>query len=76
MAWLVLVIGGLMEIVWAIGLKYSYTDGSIRLLPAAVTALAMAASVLFLGWAMRSIPVGTAYHYSCILFIFCIYRFP
>ncbi len=61
MAWLILVIGGLMEIVWAIGLKYSYTDGSIRPLPAVITALAMAASVLFLGWAMRSIPVGTAY---------------
>ena len=61
MAWLVLTIGGLMEMVWAIGLKYSYTDGSVRFVPAGITVVAMAASVLFLWWAMRTIPVGTAY---------------
>lgn len=61
MAWLILVAGGLMEIVWAVGLKYSYADGSVRLVPALITGVAMAASVIFLGWAMRTIPIGTAY---------------
>jgi quaternary ammonium compound-resistance protein SugE len=59
MAWIVLVIAGLCEIGWAIGLKY--TDGFTRLLPSVLTVLAMIVSVLLLGWALKSLPVGTAY---------------
>ena len=59
MAWIVLVIAGLFEVVWAIGLKY--TDGFTRLWPSVGTAAAMLASVLLLGWAMKTLPVGTAY---------------
>ena len=59
MAWLVLAIAGLFEVAWAIGLKY--TDGFSKLWPSVATAAAMVASVVLLGWAMRSLPVGTAY---------------
>ena len=59
MAWVILVIAGLFEICWAIGLKY--TDGFTRLWPSVGTATAMTVSVVLLGWAMRSLPVGTAY---------------
>jgi quaternary ammonium compound-resistance protein SugE len=59
MAWLVLVIAGVFEIGWAIGLKY--TDGFSKLWPSVATAAAMVVSVVLLGWAMRSLPVGTAY---------------
>ncbi len=59
MAWLVLVITGLCEVAWAIGLKY--TEGFTRLWPSVGTVAAMVASVLLLGWAMRTLPVGTAY---------------
>jgi quaternary ammonium compound-resistance protein SugE len=59
MAWLVLVVAGLFEVVWAIGLKY--TDGFTRLWPSAVTLAAMIVSVVLLAIAMRSLPVGTAY---------------
>ena len=59
MAWLVLAIAGLFEVAWAIGLKY--TDGFSKLWPSAATAAAMVVSVVLLGWAMRSLPVGTAY---------------
>lgn len=59
MAWFLLVIAGLFEVVWAIGLKY--TEGFTRFWPSAVTLAAMVVSVLLLGWAMRSLPVGTAY---------------
>ena len=59
MAWIVLVIAGLFEICWAVGLKY--TDGFTRLWPSVGTAAAMIASVVLLGWSMRSLPVGTAY---------------
>jgi quaternary ammonium compound-resistance protein SugE len=59
MAWFVLVIAGLFEVCWAIGLKY--TDGFSRLWPSVGTVAAMAASVVLLGWSMRSLPVGTAY---------------
>ena len=59
MAWLYLVIAGLLEIVWAVGLKY--TDGFTRLVPSAVTLAAMAASVYFLALAVRTIPIGTGY---------------
>ena len=59
MAWIVLVVAGLFEVCWAIGLKY--TDGFTRLWPSVGTVAAMVISVVLLGWAMRSLPVGTAY---------------
>jgi quaternary ammonium compound-resistance protein SugE len=59
MAWVLLLIAGLFEIGWAIGLKY--TDGFTRLWPSIVTAVSMIISVALLSWAMRSLPVGTAY---------------
>lgn len=59
MAWLLLVVAGLLEIGWAIGLKF--TEGFTRPLPTVLTALSMVASVLLLGLVMRTLPVGTAY---------------
>ncbi len=59
MAWIVLFFAGLLEIGWAIGLKY--TEGFTRLWPSIGTALSMVLSVVLLGWAMRTLPVGTAY---------------
>jgi len=59
MAWVILVLAGLLEIGWAIGLKY--TEGFTRLWPSVGTVLAMVASVVMLGVAMKSLPVGTAY---------------
>jgi quaternary ammonium compound-resistance protein SugE len=59
MHWIALAAAGLFEIAWAIGLKY--TDGFTRLWPSLGTAAAMAASVLLLAYAMKTIPVGTAY---------------
>lgn len=59
MAWIYLVIAGLFEVGWAIGLKYS--DGFSRLLPSVLTAVAMVLSVIFLGLALKTLPVGTGY---------------
>lgn len=59
MAWACLVLAGLLETGWAIGLKY--TDGFRRPLPTALTIVAIAASMLLLGLAARTIPIGTAY---------------
>ena len=59
MAWLWLTLAGLLEIVWAVGLKY--TVGFTRLVPSAITAAAMIASVYFLALAVRTIPIGTGY---------------
>jgi quaternary ammonium compound-resistance protein SugE len=59
MAWVILVLAGLFEVGWAIGLKY--TNGYTRLWPTIWTVLAMIASVWLLGIAMKSLPVGTAY---------------
>ena len=59
MNWFILIIAGLFEIAWAIGLKY--TEGFTRLWPTVGTVLAMAISVGLLGIAMKSLPVGTAY---------------
>lgn len=59
MNWLVLVIAGLFEMGWAIGLKY--TEGFTRLWSTVGTALSMIISVVLLGIAMKSLPVGTAY---------------
>lgn len=52
-------IAGLLEIVWAIGLKY--TDGFSKLMPSLITIAAMIASVVFLALALKTIPVGTGY---------------
>lgn len=59
MVWIILVIAGLFEIGWAIGLKY--TDGFTRLWPTVWTVLAMIVSLWLLGIAVKSLPVGTAY---------------
>ena len=59
MAWVYLTIAGLLEIVWAIGLKY--TERFTRLGPTAVTVAAMVASIVLLGIALRDLPVGTGY---------------
>jgi quaternary ammonium compound-resistance protein SugE len=59
MPWILLFIAGLCEVAWAIGLKY--TEGFTRLWPSVATLAAMALSVVLLGLAMRSLPVGTAY---------------
>ena len=59
MPWLILVLAGLFEIGWAIGLKY--TEGFTRLWPTVGTVAAMAVSLFLLGIAMKSLPVGTAY---------------
>jgi quaternary ammonium compound-resistance protein SugE len=59
MAWIWLSIAGLLEVAWAIGLKY--TDGFTRLWPSVITGAAMLASLYFLAIAVRSIPIGTGY---------------
>lgn len=59
MAWIYLVIAGLLEVVWAIGLKYS--EGWTKLVPSLITLAALVASFVLLAQAMKSLPVGTAY---------------
>ncbi|OSL36302.1 SugE protein [Escherichia albertii B156] len=59
MSWIILVIAGLLEVVWAVGLKY--THGFSRLTPSVITVAAMIVSMALLAWAMKSLPVGTAY---------------
>lgn len=59
MAWILLTLAGLFEIGWAIGLKY--TEGFTRLVPTVLTLVAMLISVVLLGLAIRTLPVGTAY---------------
>ncbi len=58
MSWLLLIVAGLLEVGWAIGLKY--TEGFTRFWPSVGTALAMIVSIVLLGVAMKSLPVGTA----------------
>lgn len=58
-AWLLLLAAGLLEVVWAVGLKY--TEGFTRLAPSAVTIAAMIGSVWLLALALKEIPVGTGY---------------
>ncbi|MCA0900023.1 MULTISPECIES: quaternary ammonium compound efflux SMR transporter SugE [Microbulbifer] len=57
--WFFLVIAGLLEVGWAIGLKY--TEGFSKLMPSVLTAIAMIASFYFLSQALKTIPVGTGY---------------
>ena len=59
MAWIFLLIAGLLEIGWAIGLKY--TEGFSRLWPSVGTVLCMIASFVLLGVALKTLPIGTAY---------------
>jgi quaternary ammonium compound-resistance protein SugE len=59
MAWVFLMIAGVLEVAWAIGLKY--TDGFTRPLPTVATLATMGASFWLLSVALREIPVGTAY---------------
>ena len=59
MPWFLLFVAGLLEVVWAIGLKY--TEGFTRVVPTTLTLAAMAGSMFLLGLAMKSLPVGTSY---------------
>jgi len=59
MAWVMLLVAAMLEVAWAIGLKY--THGFTRLWPSVFTLLAMAASMYLLAVAARSLPIGTAY---------------
>lgn len=59
MAWLLLLVAGVFEVAWAIGLKY--TEGFSRLWPSVLTIAAMGVSVVLLALALKSIPVGTGY---------------
>jgi quaternary ammonium compound-resistance protein SugE len=59
MAWLLLIVAGLLEAAWAIGLKY--TDGFTRPLPSVLTIAGIVASMLLLSLAARTLPIGTAY---------------
>ena len=59
MAWAMLFVAGLLEIGWAIGLKY--TDGFTKLTPSVLTIVSMIASVILLGLSLKTLPVGTAY---------------
>jgi quaternary ammonium compound-resistance protein SugE len=59
MSWMILFVAGLLEIGWAIGLKY--TDGFTKLWPTVGTVISLVASFLLLGLALKTLPVGTAY---------------
>ena len=59
MAWIYLAVAGLFEITWAIGLKY--TEGFTRLWPSVGTLVSMVLSIVLLGIALKTLPVGTAY---------------
>jgi len=58
-AWIVLFFAGLCEVGWAVGMKY--TDGFSRLWPSVWTVALMIASIVLLGWALKVLPLGTAY---------------
>ncbi|MFE9128887.1 DMT family transporter [Streptomyces sp. NPDC007148] len=59
MAWVLLVVAGLLEVAWSIGMKY--TDGFTRLWPSLATGAGIVASMLLLSYAAKSLPIGTAY---------------
>jgi quaternary ammonium compound-resistance protein SugE len=59
MAWLYLILAGLLEVGWALGLKY--TDGFTKLMPSLLTVIAMIGSFFLLAQALRVLPIGTAY---------------
>lgn len=57
--WIALIVAGLLEVCWAVGLKY--TDGFRRPVPSILVIVAIAASMFLLSWAARTLPIGTAY---------------
>lgn len=59
MAWLVLIVAGLLEAGWAIGLKY--TQGFTKLVPSVLTIAAIVGSMWMLAWCAKTLPIGTAY---------------
>jgi quaternary ammonium compound-resistance protein SugE len=59
MAWIILFVAGLFEIGWAVGLKF--TEGFTRPIPTVLTGISLVASMGLLGWAVKSLPLGTAY---------------
>ncbi|WP_298104885.1 quaternary ammonium compound efflux SMR transporter SugE [Shinella sp. M27] len=59
MPWILLTLAGIFEIGWAIGLKY--TDGFTKLVPTVLTAGSMVVSIVLLGLAVKTLPMGTAY---------------
>ena len=59
MAWVILIVAGFFEMAWVIGLKYSH--GFTRPLPSLFTVVTLAVSIFLLGWAIRTLPMGTAY---------------
>ena len=59
MAWLILIVAGLFEVAWAVGLKY--TEGFTRFVPSIATAAAIVVSMGLLGLSLRTLPLGTAY---------------
>src|SRR5687767_5702590 len=59
MAWIILFIAGLLEMGWAVSLKYS--EGFTKLIPSVVFAVLLAGSMFLLGWSVRTLPLGTAY---------------
>jgi len=59
MAWIILFIAGLFEIGWAVGLKF--TEGFTRPIPTILTGISLVLSMGLLGWAVKSLPLGTAY---------------
>ena len=59
MAWILIVIAGLLEVAWSIGMKY--TEGFTRLWPSLFTGAGIVASMLLLSYAAKSLPIGTAY---------------
>ena len=59
MAWFILFIAGLFEIGWAVGLKF--TEGFTKPIPTVLTGISLVASMGLLGWAVKSLPLGTAY---------------
>lgn len=59
MAWIILFVAGLFEVGWAVGLKY--TEGFTRLWPTVGTGVSLIMSMAMLGWALKTLPLGTAY---------------
>ncbi|MEU6850871.1 multidrug efflux SMR transporter [Actinacidiphila alni] len=59
MAWVLVVVAGLLEVVWSVGMKY--TAGFTRPVPSVLTGLGIVASMLLLSQAAKSLPIGTAY---------------
>ena len=59
MAWVLLVVAGLLEVGWSVGMKY--TEGFTRLVPSVLTGAGIVASMFLLSYAAKSLPIGTAY---------------